>query len=116
MVNRSDRVRKAIIREVSDLLHRGLKDPRISGIVSVTDVELTTDCRYAKVFVSIFGNKEEQDSTMEGLECSSGFIRSEIGKRIKIRFTPEISFQIDDSLERGSRVTSLIDKISKGEI
>jgi ribosome-binding factor A len=116
MVNRSERVRKAIIREVSDLLHRGLKDPRISGIVSVTDVELSADCRYAKIFVSIFGNQEEQDNTMEGLECSSGFIRSEISKRINMRFAPEISFKMDDSLERGSRVTSIIDKISKGEI
>jgi ribosome-binding factor A len=116
MVSRSERVRKAIIREVSDLLQTNIKDPRISGLVSVTDVELSPDCRHAKVFVSVFGSEEERESTMQGLASSTGYMRSEIGKRIQMRFTPEISFKIDDSLERGSRVSLIIDKISRGEI
>lgn len=116
MVSRSDRVRKSLIREISDLLHRGLKDPRISGIVSVTDVDVSNDCRHAKVFVSVYGSEEERNNTMIALESSAGFVRSEISKRIQMRFSPEISFQIDDSLERGARVTDLLNKISQGEI
>lgn len=116
MVSRSERVRKALIREVSTLLQRNIKDPRISGIVSVTDVELSSDCRHAKIFVSIFGEKEEQDKTMKALESSTGYIRTEISKRLEMRFSPEIVFKMDDSLERGSRVSGILDKISRGEI
>lgn len=116
MVNRPDRVKKALTREISDLLNKEIKDPRLSGIVSVTDVELSGDCRHAKVFVSVFGSEEEQKSSMKALESSTGFIRTEVGKRIKMRHTPEIIFRMDDSLERGSRVSQLIDKISRGEL
>lgn len=116
MVSRSDKVRKALIREVSDLLRKTIKDPRISGIVSVTDVDLSSDCRSAKIFVSVYGEEEERKKTMIALDSSTGFIRSEIGKRIQLRFTPEIQFKLDDSLERGSRVTALLDKISRGEV
>lgn len=116
MVNRADKVRKALIREISSLLQKGLKDPRISGIVSVTDIDLSSDCRHAKIFVSVYGNEKEQTETMAGLESSTGFVRSEISKRIKMRFTPEIQFQIDDSLERGVRVTKILEQISKGEV
>jgi ribosome-binding factor A len=116
MVSRADKVRKALIREVSDLLQKNIKDPRISGLVSVTDIDLSNDCRYAKVFVSVYGSEEERQKTMQALESSTGYIRSEIGKRISMRFTPEIKFKIDDSLERGARVTDLLNKISQGEL
>lgn len=116
MVSRTDKVRKAIIREVSDILQREIKDPRISGIVSVTDVDLSADCKYAKIFVSVFGSQEDQNNTMKALESSTGFIRSELSKRIQMRFSPEIKFKIDDSLERGARVTTILEKISRGEI
>lgn len=115
MVSRVEKVRKALIREVSNLVRSSLKDPRISGIISITDVELSSDCRHAKVFVSIFGSEDERQNSMEALESSAGFIRSEIGKRIPMRFTPEILFRLDDSLERGSRVTQILEKISRGE-
>jgi ribosome-binding factor A len=116
MVSRTERVRKALIREVSLLLQTSIKDPRLSGIVSVTDVELSNDCKYAKVFISVFGSEEDQKNTMIAVESSSGYIRSEVGKKLSMRFTPEITFKIDDSLERGARVTSLLNKISRGEI
>jgi len=116
MVSRAEKVRKALIREVSSLLQRNIKDPRISGIVSVTDIDLSSDCRYAKIFVSVFGSEDEQNNTMEALHSSTGYIRSELGKRIPLRFTPEIKFIIDDSLERGARVSKLLEKISRGEI
>lgn len=116
MVSRSERVRKSLIREISDLLQKGIKDPRISGIVSVTDVDVSNDCRHAKVFISVYGSEEERNNTMIALDSSSGFIRSEISKRIKMRFAPEVSFKFDDSLERGARVTDLLNKISQGDI
>lgn len=113
---RADRIRKALIKELSDIIQRHVKDPRISGIVSVTDVELSSDYKYAKAYVSIYGTEEQKEQTMEAIQDSTPYIRSEVGKRIRLRHTPELEFKIDDSLERGSRITSLIDKISRGEL
>lgn len=116
MFSRADRIRKTLIKEISDIIQREVKDPRISGIVSVTDIDLSGDYRYAKVFISIYGSEEQKEQTMDALIDSTPFIRREIGKRIRLRLTPEIEFKIDDSLERGSRITDLIDKISRGEL
>lgn len=116
MFSRADKIRKAIMREVSDIIQRGIKDPRISGIVSVTDVEVSSDYRYAKVYVSIFGDEAHKEQTMEALVDSEPRVRSEIGKRIRLRHTPEITFHIDDSFDKASRITSLLDKIKKGEL
>lgn len=116
MFSRGERIRKAIIKEVSDILQRHVKDPRISGIVSVTDVDLSADYGHAKVYVSIYGNEEQKEQIMEALEDSTPYVRREIGKRIRLRHTPELEFKRDDSLERGSRITDLIDKISRGEL
>ncbi|OGH98799.1 MAG: ribosome-binding factor A [Candidatus Melainabacteria bacterium GWF2_32_7] len=116
MYTRSDRIRKALIKEISDIIQRHVKDPRISGIVSVTDVEVSADYKYAKTYVSVFGTEEQKEQTLEALQDSTPYIRSEIGKRVRLRYTPEIEFIRDDSLERGSRITELIDKISRGEL
>lgn len=116
MHSRADKIRKALMREVSDIIQREVKDPRISGVVSVTDVEVSSDYKYAKVYISVYGSDEQREQTMEALEESSGRVRSAVGKRIRMRNTPEIEFRRDDSLERGSRITSLIDKISRGEL
>jgi ribosome-binding factor A len=98
------------------MIRRDLEDPRIAGIVSITDVECTNDCRAAKVFVSVFGESEKQESTMSALNDHLGYIRGEICRRLKLRFAPEIQFKLDDSLERGSKVSELIAKISRGEV
>jgi len=116
MFSRGERIRKAIIKEVSDIIQRYVKDPRISGIVSVTDVELSSDYGYAKVYVSVYGTEEQKENTLDAIEDSTPFIRKELGKRIRLRHTPELEFRRDDSLERGSRITNLIDKISRGEL
>lgn len=116
MFSRGDRIRKTLIREVSDIIQHHVKDPRISGIVSVTDIELSSDYKYAKVYVSVYGTDQQKEKTMEALEDSTSFVRGEVGKRIRLRHTPEIEFRRDDSLERGSRITELIDKISRGEL
>jgi len=116
MFSRGERIRKALIKEISDIIQRQVKDPRISGIVSVTDVDLSADYGYAKVYISIYGTDEQKENTMEAIEDSTPYIRKEVGRRIRLRHVPELEFRKDDSLERGSRITSLIDKISKGEI
>lgn len=116
MFTRADRIRKSLMKEISDIIQRRVKDPRISGVVSVTDVEVSSDYRHAKVFISVFGTDEQKEQTLDALEDNAGMIRSEVGKRIRMRFTPELQFIQDDSLERGSRLTSLIDKISRGEL
>lgn len=105
-VPRSERIREDFKREISDIL-RKMKDPRI-GFVSVTDVELSRDLRHAKVFVSIFGDVAEKENTLAALLHAQGFIRSELGRRIRLRHTPEIAFRLDDSIERGDRINRLL--------
>ena len=116
MNSRGERIRKALIKELSDVIQHKVKDPRIKGIISVTDVELSPDYKYAKVYISIFGADESKQDIMEAINDSTSFIRGEIGRRIRMRFTPELKFELDESLEKGRRITDLIDKISRGEL
>ena len=113
---RSLRVAQSMKREFASMLSRDLKSEKISGLVSITDIELTPDCRSARIFLSIFGEPEIQNSTIQALSEQVGFIRGELGRRLGLRFAPELAFKLDDSLERGSRVSSLISKISRGEV
>jgi ribosome-binding factor A len=99
---------------MSDLLLRGIKDSRVkSGMVSVTDVEVSGDLRHARIFVSIYGSDEDQGQAMAGLQSASGYIRSEIGKRVNLRFAPEVTIHQDKSLERGAEMLALIDRIAR---
>lgn len=116
MFSRGERIRKALMKEISEIIQKNVKDPRISGIVSVTDVDLSADYGYAKVYISIFGTDEQKENTMLAIEDSTPYIRKEVGRRIRLRHVPELEFRSDDSLERGSKITSLIDKISRGEL
>ena len=116
MTLRNERVRKALMREISDILLREVKDPKISGIVSITDVEVSHDNSFAKVFYSVLGDESTRKHTSEALLKLTPRIRYAVGKRIRLRLTPELRFVLDESLERGMRVTDLIDKISRGEI
>lgn len=113
---RNERVRKTLMKEISDILLKDIKDPRVSGFVSITDVEVSHDNSYAKVFYSVLADKDKKDEIIEIIKKNVPKIRYEIGKRVRLRLTPELNFILDESLERGARITSLIDKISKGEI
>ncbi len=115
--SRTDRIRKAIIREFSDILINEVKEPRlVNQMISVTDAEISNDMRHAKVFVSIMGEETLQTEIMEILREQAPKIRQGIGRRIRLRYTPEIDIRLDDSLERGSRVTQLLNQISRGEV
>lgn len=107
---RREKLRELFKAEASDVLQRQLRDPRI-GFVSVTDVELSADLRHAKIFVSVLGSAEEKQQTMAALERATGFVRSELGRRIKLRHTPEILFRLDESIERGTRVVALLRQV-----
>ena len=110
--NRTRRIAEEIRKIVSTMLINGIKDPRINSLVSVTDVEVTSDLSYAYIYVSILGGDEE--STLDGLKSACGYIRIEVGKNIKIRHTPEIIFKIDDSLLKGMYMDELIKKVNNG--
>lgn len=107
---RSARLGEVIKVEVSEILHRQLKDPRI-GFVSVTDVEVSQDLSFVRVFVSVLGDETARKDTMTALEKATGFVRSEIGKRVKLRHTPEITFLHDNSIERGSRISKILNDL-----
>lgn len=113
---RNLRVAQSAKKELSELIQRDLKDERVGGIVSVTDVETSSDCRRMKVFISVYGNEQQQQGTLSALNDHMGEIRGEIGRRLRLRFAPEISFKLDNSLERGARVTDLLGKIARGEV
>lgn len=104
------------MREISDVLRTEIKNPKISGIVSITDVDVSSDNSAARVFYSVFGDQKAKEDTKLALEKETPHIRHAIGKRIRLRHTPSLLFILDESLERGAKITELIDKISRGEI
>lgn len=106
---RVQRVREEIKKEVSEII-REMKDPRI-GFVTVVDVEVSNDLRHAKIFVSVYGEEAVKKESLAGLEAATGFIRTEIGRRIRLRHTPEILFRLDNSIERGARINQLLSEI-----
>ncbi len=104
---RADRLGDLIQREISDILQRRIKDPRI-GFCTILRVDVSRDLRHAKVFVSIMGTEDQQKDTLAGLKSATGFIRREIGRRIMLRHTPEIVFRIDRSVDHSIRIAQLI--------
>ncbi|MGM0601760.1 MAG: 30S ribosome-binding factor RbfA [Bacillota bacterium] len=114
--NRATRVGELLKKEISQIILREMKDPRI-GFVSVTDVEVTGDLRQAKVFVSVYGSEKEKEETMEGLDKATGFIRKLVGERVTIYHTPELLFRYDNSIEHGVHISKIIDDLKEqGEI
>jgi ribosome-binding factor A len=102
-------------REIADILQRKLRDPRLSAMVSVTDVELTHDLSLARVYVGVLADAEERERVLEALRNAAGFVRHELGTRLDLRELPEIRFEFDTSIERGARVDELLRRIQAGE-
>ncbi len=111
---RTDRVAEAIREELMTIIQRELKDPGI-GVTSITHVEVSGDLRHASVLFSVLGDEEERNRTLEALERAKKFIRSELGKRVKLRFTPELAFKLDESLEERLRIAKILDEIKEKE-
>ena len=115
MAHRIELVNSLIRQEISQLLQRQVKDPRLGNFIAVTEVSTTADLKYAKVFVSRIGSEEEKQETINVLTSASGFFRKELARRIKLRSIPELSFQWDDSIERRDRLLQLIDEVVSDE-
>ncbi|MGI9952028.1 30S ribosome-binding factor RbfA [Moorellaceae bacterium AZ2] len=111
---RAERVAEQMKKEIAQILQDEIKDPRI-GFVTVTAVELSNDLQHAKVYVSIYGDDQEKKQTLEALARATGFVRREIGRRIKLRLTPEIVFKFDESIEHGDRIARLLSRIKAEE-
>lgn len=112
---RSGRINEEIKKEVSDIIHNEIRDPRITAMVSVTRVDVTKDLRYAKVFVSIFGDEEGKKNTLSALKSSAGFMRREIGHRVNLRYTPEIIVEVDNAIEHGMHINALLESIKESK-
>lgn len=109
---RSERVSDQMKHEIADILVRKINDPRI-GFVTVTDVEVADDLRNAKVFVSVYGGDKEE--TLKGLKSATAFIRLELGKRMRMRFIPELLFRFDATVERGAHIMELLHELEEGK-
>ncbi|ACM60153.1 ribosome-binding factor A [Caldicellulosiruptor bescii] len=111
---RSDRVSEEIKKELSDIIQHDLKDPRLCAeLISIVKVNMSKDLRHAKVYVSIFDkDKEKVETTMKALENAKPYIRREISRRISLRFTPEITFELDDSIEYGARISQILNQLN----
>ncbi|MEH2392353.1 MAG: 30S ribosome-binding factor RbfA [Nostoc sp.] len=110
---RVSRVAELIKREVSQMLLNGIKDDRVgTGMVSVTDVDVSGDLQHAKIYVSIYGTDEAKVETMAGLKSATGYVRSELGARVRLRRTPEVIFLEDHSIERGNKVLALLNQLN----
>jgi ribosome-binding factor A len=108
---RSEKVAEAVHEFISELLIKGLKDPRI-GFVTITGVKVTDDLHLATVYFSVVGSEDEKKSTEAGLNSAKGFIRKELGRNMRLRYVPDIVFKYDISLDYGNRIESILDEIS----
>ena len=115
MARRNERVSKLIRSEISELLEREINDPRLSGLISVTDVSLSPDFKHAKVFISVLGTQTNRKETIEAFDAASGFLRRELASRLKLRNIPQLSFHYDDSIERGAKLLELIAQVNSSK-
>ena len=119
---RVERVAALIRKETSQLLINGIRDERVhQGMVSITDVEVSGDLQHCKIFVSIFSDANDQPKVMEGLQAASGYLRGELGRRLQMRRAPEVVFQLDRGIEKGTTVLGLLNRLEderrdRGEI
>ena len=108
--NRMDKINEELRKELSIIIDTDLKNPHITGIISVTKVKTSPDLRYARVYISLLNCKNVTE-TLDGLKSASGFMRTELAKRVNLRYTPELRFEIDDSMEYGARIENILKEI-----
>ena len=109
--NRIGRINEEIQRELSGLI-RAVKDPRVKGLISITAVETTPDLRYAKVYVSVL-DKSDVNEVVKGLKSAGGYLRRELGSSLSLRYTPELIFERDDSIDKGAHILSILENLDK---
>jgi ribosome-binding factor A len=115
MTRRAERVSSIIQQELSYLLREQVNDPRLSSFISITKVSTSSDLRLTKVFISTLGNKVDKDDILKGFAAASGFLRKQLANRLKLKHTPELSFHLDESIERGAEVLRLIEQVASSD-
>ncbi|MDW7674305.1 MAG: 30S ribosome-binding factor RbfA [Bacillota bacterium] len=113
--HRNNRLAGEIQREISQIIRDELKDPRI-GFITITGVEVSGDLRHAKVFISIMGDDSNKQNTLGGLNKAAGFIRTELARRISLRYTPELHFRVDESLDYSEKINKIISETKGTEV
>ncbi|SHJ57313.1 ribosome-binding factor A [Anaerobranca californiensis DSM 14826] len=114
MSQRTVRLAENIKYEINDIIRKNIKDPRI-GFLTITSVELTKDLKHCTIYLSFWGDEKVRKEGFEGLERAKGFIRTELGKRLTIRYTPELHFKFDESLEHGAKIAQILKDLNKEE-
>lgn len=111
MSRRTDRINGLLRQEISQLLSREVKDPRLNGIISITQVQTSSDLRNARVYLSVMGDREAQESALDGIQSAAAFLRRELRERLKLRYIPFLKFALDDSLENADAVLRIMDSL-----
>ncbi|MGX0165184.1 ribosome-binding factor A [Staphylococcus capitis] len=109
---RAERVGEQMKKEIMDIVNNKVKDPRV-GFLTITDVELTNDLSHAKVYLTVLGSNKEIDNTFKALEKAKGFIKSELGSRMRLRIIPDLTFEYDKSIEYGNKIERMIQDLHK---
>ncbi|MCD5406735.1 MAG: 30S ribosome-binding factor RbfA [Desulfotomaculum sp.] len=112
MSHRANRLAETIKKEISSIIHQGLKDPCV-GFASVIAVDVVRDLRHAKIYISVLGDANQKKDTLVALERARGFIRTELGRRIKLRYTPELQFELDDSINHATKIMKLLREVNQ---
>ena len=115
MTRRSERVNELLRHELSQLIGRDLQDPRLAGIVTVTMVETSNDLKRAQVSVSVMGSPKVKEATMRGIISASGYMRRELGKRLSLKYVPDLSFVLDESLDQADHIYRLLDDLTTAD-
>ena len=115
MPRRIDRVNELLRSEISHLIAREIKDPRVAGVISVTEVIASNDLRSARVYVSVMGREADRKSALDGIQSAASFLRRELRERVNLRHTPHMTFHLDDSIQEGDRVLRLMEGLTPEE-
>lgn len=113
MADRIVRISEEVKKEISNIIQNEIKDPRLPSMVSIIACNVTKDLKFAKVYVSVLGNEDEKKNAIKALKSAAGFIRHELGQRVQLRYTPEIHFELDTSIEYGIHINKLLDEAKK---
>lgn len=111
---KNTRINGEVQRALAEIIRGGIKDPRISSLTSVVSVEVSSDLKTCKAWISVLGDEEAQKSTLEGLKSAAGYIKNQLAKEVNLRNTPEITFIMDQSIAYGVNMTRLIDEVNRG--
>lgn len=115
MTRRTERISSLIRQEISELLREQVNDPRLRSLISITRVFTSVDLTHARVYFSIFGEEVSKGEVLEGFAAASGFLRRQLASRLRLKHMPELSFHLDESIEKGARVLKLIDELASEE-